>query len=287
MDYLFIVNLTAGGGRAKKIWLKVEKYLNDNNVPFNVFFTTGPGYAEKIALSEREKYKVVAAVGGDGTVCEVVNGIIGSRSCLAVIPAGSGNDFIKSLGIPKDPIEAVKTMIMGRHKTVDLAKADHCYFVNIASYGFDAEVVKSAGEAPNIIKPISYLYALFKCVIKPKVSEINITIDGIIYKRSVLFVAIANGRYYGGGMMVAPAAEIDDGLLDIILVNHVNSLEIIRFFPKVFTGKHIFHPKVEVLRGKEILVSAMGEICVQMDGELLDKALNRIKVMPRALKVIF
>ncbi|QSQ08650.1 Putative lipid kinase YtlR [Koleobacter methoxysyntrophicus] len=286
MRCLFIVNPVAGGGRAKRVWERIKGQLEYDRAFYTVLFTGYEGEAIKIVKRERDKYKAVIAVGGDGTVCEVVNGLAGSDTLLGVIPAGSGNDLSKALGIPIDPVQALKAALSGEVREVDLGRIDGRFFINVASSGFDAEVVEEARKTPAFLKPFSYLFAVIKCLFRTQKRSINLIIDGIQYQKEVLLIAVANGKYYGGGMMIAPMARLDDGFFDIIVVNHVGFLEIIRFLPKIFSGGHMKHAKVEHFKGREIQMLSEERIPVQSDGEILGHLPYKIEMVPRAVKIL-
>jgi diacylglycerol kinase (ATP) len=282
---LFIVNPIAGRKKSLEIWNNIKPHIKS---PFDYVLTKGPGDATKIAADAKNQgYTRVVAVGGDGTVCEVVNGIIGTDIELGIIPAGTGNDFVKTLKIPQLPIEALAVIENGYIGTVDVGKHENGYFINVAGVGFDAEVVNTTNvDLKFLTGSFAYITSVVWNLIRYCPREARIEIDGEVYRRKLWLVAVANGQYFGGGMKISPDAVVDDGLFDICMVNDMSRLEILKFLPRVFSGGHKNHRAFEVLRGKQVKIEFSTPTMTQADGEVLGHDSAYFSIIPKALKVI-
>ncbi|HHX24447.1 MAG TPA: diacylglycerol kinase family lipid kinase [Thermoanaerobacterales bacterium] len=285
MKTLFIINPIAGRNKSKIIWNDIKSHIN---IPFDYVFTQMPGDARRFAHDAYSQgFKRVVAVGGDGTVSEVVNGIVGSDLELGIIPAGTGNDFVKTLNIPLTPKEALTVIETGKTTMVDLGKSEKGFFINVAGAGFDAEVVNTTNvDIKFLTGTPAYVSGLIINLVRYSPREAQIEIDGEVYHRKLWLIVVANGQYFGGGMKISPDAVIDDGLFDICMVNSMSRLEILRFLPKVFTGAHKTHPALEVIRGRNIKIDFKTPTKVQADGEVIGNTPVSFSIVSKALKVI-
>lgn len=285
MKTLFIINPIAGRNKSKIIWNDIKSHIN---IPFDYVFTQMPGDARRFAHDAYSQgFKRVVAVGGDGTVSEVVNGIVGSDLELGIIPAGTGNDFVKTLNIPLTPKEALTVIETGKTTMVDLGKSEKGFFINVAGAGFDAEVVNTTNvDIKFLTGTPAYVSGLIINLVRYSPREAQIEIDGKVYHRKLWLIVVANGQYFGGGMKISPDAVIDDGLFDICMVNSMSRLEILRFLPKVFTGAHKTHPALEVIRGRNIKIDFKTPTKVQADGEVIGNTPVSFSIVSKALKVI-
>lgn len=274
MRYLFIVNPVAGRGEAYKKWSVIKKEAEEELLDYDVVFTSEPGEGVFLAKAGVAKgFQVLVAVGGDGTINEVIRGIIEAGNShqvkLGVIAAGTGNDLIRTLGIPADVKKAVQVLKNAREEKIDLGKINGDYFINTVGIGFDGAVAYEINTNVKWLKgTLAYLYGVLKTLIKYRSPKMLIKIDEQIYEGRYFLVAIANGKYYGGGMMIAPDANVTDGLLDIVVIKDLPKLEVLKVFPKIFSGKHIQHSKAEVYRGKKIYLESSERVLIQADGEL-------------------
>ncbi|MDY0236014.1 MAG: diacylglycerol kinase family lipid kinase [Gudongella sp.] len=268
--YLFIINPIAGSGKAKNFEVYIGKYMKDTEIDYKVIFTTKPKEATEIVINNPD-YTICVAVGGDGTVGEVANGIIQrGHGILGIIPAGTGNDLSKSLLITNDIEKAFIKIINKNVKEIDLGRVDNRYFFNIASLGFDAEVVRHTDKIKKIIRgKTAYILGVLTSLLVYKSRNMNIEVDGDKLLRRATLVAIGNGAYYGGGMQILPMAKLDDGELDICIVKDISNLRILFLFPSIFKGQHIKYKKyIEFYRGKNIKVKVEGEMYLNIDGEI-------------------
>ncbi len=291
MKHIFIINPKAGKGRATELIPFIHEFFKDKDEEFIIRVTEYPGHATEIAkeYSSSEENRIYS-VGGDGTVNEVINGIAGTQSSLGVIPAGSGNDFIRSIANPSDIQDFTIRTINGEYKYIDLAKANDKYFINISSIGFDADVVYNADKfkkVPGITGSMAYVISIIYTVLKKKISKIKLHIDDKEMNLNILLAAIANGRFYGGGMLAAPEAKIDDGLFDICLVGEANRFQILSLFPKYIKGQHGQLDEVQFFRGKKILIESNEELRLNIDGEIFSSCTIAFEMIEKGMKVIF
>lgn len=254
-------------------WIR-ERIRARNDVDLRV--TTAPGDAEELAATAvAEGRERVVAVGGDGTVQEVLNGLLagGGPAELGIFPVGTGNDLGRSLGLPTDPADAWSVAIGHATQPLDVARATNGdgrerWFASAGGIGFDAQVAAAmatrrgwqAGKAGYLLTTLSELRRFEN-------RRVRIGVDGEIVEASVLLVAIANGEYYGGGMRIAPGARTDDGRLDVCVVGDISRLTAIRQLPNLYRGTHIGHPAVSMRAGSTLSVEGDDRTRAHLDGE--------------------
>lgn len=294
MNHLFIINPAAGKGKTLKLIPEIEKIFKERKEKCLVEITKEAGHATEIArkYSSSKNYRIYS-VGGDGTLNEVLNGMINSSCSLAVIPSGSGNDFIKSIYkyTKKEKIEDILIkMINGEEKHIDLGIVNNRYFLNIASVGFDAEVVYNSiklKKVPFISGKLAYILGIIITVFKYNSLKLNIEIDDKRHTIESLLVAVANGRYYGGGINVAPEAQLDDGLFNICAIDKVSKLKILALFPKVIKGTHSEIKEVSFYSGKNIKIESNKDISFNIDGEITRGKKADFKIINNGIKIVF
>jgi diacylglycerol kinase (ATP) len=233
----------------------------------------------------------VIVAGGDGTVFEAVNGFVcaGSRTRLGIVPVGTGNDFIKAVGLPRDWREACRQVAAGATRSIDVGRCNDRYFANGVGAGFDAEVAREARGIRHLRGNLVYGVALLR-VLARGVRTPRVTIEdehGRI-DDAVTLVAVANGPWYGGAFHIAPGASVDDGALDVVIADAVGRVGVLRFTPRVLAGTHLSLPIVRHHRASRITITCPTGLCVHADGEILYDAAKRvdIEVLPRALMLI-
>lgn len=277
MKYLFIVNPIAGRGDGQEKWVNVQKTVERLGLDYEVVFTQAPGNGITLAKDGVARgFDTLVAVGGDGTINEVVRGIIESggkgKTNLGIIPCGTGNDLVRALNIPLDIERAVEILHKARVKRLDLGRVNGDHFLNVVGIGFDAAVAYEINVNIKKLKgTAAYIYGVFKVLMQYRSPEMLIRIDDKVLSGRYFLVAIGNGQCYGGGMRICPDAMPDDGLLDICVVKDVPALEVIRMLPSIFKGKHITHRAVKIYRGRKIAVESKEIVQVQADGELKGK----------------
>ncbi|UYZ21109.1 diacylglycerol/lipid kinase family protein [Mesobacillus jeotgali] len=302
----FIVNPNAKNGSCREIWRNIEIELEDLDIAYLAVFTEYPGHAQELAASIARKADgkpaIIAAVGGDGTLHEVVNGAASSSNItIGFIPGGSGNDFSRGFLIPKRSALALRLMIdkWCDPTEIDIGKIQHnelqeTYFMNNMGVGFDAAVAKDSNESrmKGLLNRFSlgrlvYVYILIKKLLTFRTVPIEVTVDGNVYKYSkAWFVTVSNQPYYGGGMKIAPAALPDDGILDITVVHQISRLKLLLVFISVFWGKHTKFQEVEQFTGKSITIESTAEVLPHADGEAIGHTPLKIQACPKALKIL-
>jgi diacylglycerol kinase (ATP) len=290
--HLFIVNPVAGRGNTLKIIPEIEKLMDKHSLPYKVEVTEAPGHATDIAKEyiKGGKNLRIYAVGGDGTLNEVLQGVVGSDACLGIIPAGTGNDFIKSFCAIRDPLKLLPFLVHADAVPVDVCKMNERYFLNIASAGFDADVVASTQRLkrlPLMKGKIAYIGGILLSLIRKKNIQATFVLDDeAIAMKSLLLAAFANGRFYGGGMSPAPDARPDDGFLDICLIEGMNRLKILMFFPRLIKGTHTKMREVTIRRCRSLTMESPQPVHVNADGELSQSTRVEIHLIPKGLKFI-
>jgi YegS/Rv2252/BmrU family lipid kinase len=229
-------------------------------------------------------------------VNEVVNGAAGSEGIeVAVIARGTGWDFVRTYGIPRDLERAVEVALSGDIRTVDLGLVTfrtwagdeaRSHFANVASAGISGAIAQRANETTKALGgKISYYWSTLAVFARWQTGEMRITVDEETRAQKVIDVLVANGRYLAGGMMMLPEAEPDDGLFDVLVIGDVTKRDLLVTLPKSYRGKHLPHPRLEVLRGRVVTVDADEPLPIELDGEQPGTTPARFEVVPRALRL--
>ncbi|MDR2463150.1 MAG: diacylglycerol kinase family lipid kinase [Verrucomicrobiales bacterium] len=277
-----IFNPTAKGERAKKSADKIRRRF-----PGAEFHQTGAvGHARELAraAADRGCGKVVA-VGGDGTVNEVVNGIAGTGAALGILPLGTANVFALELGLPADLEAAADVIVSGRVREVDLARANEHYFIQLAGVGFDAEAVQATDfGVKKKIGVLSYFLSVLQVAVRTPPTLTVTTPEGRVEEGS--FVLIGNGRYYGGPFTIFPGAKLDDGLLEVCLFKRRSHMDLLHYFQGILCGTHTKFEDIEYFQARALTVTADREVPMEVDGELAGVAPVRFNVSGEKLRVI-
>ncbi|GEN33693.1 diacylglycerol/lipid kinase family protein [Aneurinibacillus danicus] len=294
---IFIVNPVSGNGRGKKIWSQLESVLEERQIVYTVHFTKGPKHATFLAkeILKVSKVEAVIVVGGDGTLHEVAQGLIGTHIPLGCIPAGSGNDFARAFRISTNSTKALDMLLSSKPYKIDVAQINDGFFVNGAGIGFDGAVARMTNESKikcwlNRMKLGRLAYVIIAlrllCTFRP--IALTLTIDGKHYfYNNVWLIAVSNIPFYGGGMSICPDAMYDDGLLDLCIVSNINRFHFLRSLVKVFKGKHTSEPGVIMMRGRKISVQSKKTLPIHTDGECYQPTSATINVQRRALNVLY
>lgn len=290
---LVILNPAAANGRAGRLlgWIR-ERLESRPEVRLEV--TRRPGDAQGWASESSRVHDRVVAVGGDGTVQEVVNGLVdgGAGASMGIVPVGSGNDLARSLGLPADPAEAW-TAAIGRGTTgLDVARARGAggrarWFASAGGIGFDAQVAHAMVERRGWQRGrAGYLATALTELRRFPNRRVRLAFDdGSVIERRVLLVALANGAYYGGGMHIAPGALVDDGLMDVCIVGDIGRLDALRQLPNLYRGRHVTHPAVEMRRARSVEIEGEPGTLIHLDGEPFDGLPLRVEMHPSVLTV--
>ena len=282
---ILFANPSSGRGKGAKVLSIIETYLNRNHVEY-LSISTNTLKQSLISLTqtliENPEAKIII-IGGDGMVHAAINNI--KDNAIGLIPAGTGNDFARALGLPlDDPIRNIKNINAASAEYIDLGKVGQEYFAAICSTGFDSIVNERANKLKWPRGKMKYNIAMLLELPRFKPRSYEIVIDGKRVQTQAMLIAIANGLSYGGGMKVCPAADLQDGLLDVMILAPVPKLEFIRIFPSVFKGLHITHPAVSILQGRSIQINA--NAVAYADGERIGDLPLDVSVSHNRLKVL-
>ncbi len=284
-DVLFIVNPASGAGRAAREWSAIESWLPSTGLRYDAVLTTRPLEATVLAeRAVRQSLPLVVAVGGDGTLNEVVNGFfhngapIPTNTRLGMLPLGTGGDFRRTLKIPLDPRAAVQVLLSGIARRLDAGFVSYQkpdggtgvrHFINIADAGLGGEVVHRVNNGSKRLGSATFTLASFLSLLAWKNKPMNVIVDGVSHDLKAQQVVVANCQYFGGGMRMAPTASPTDGVFDVILVGNAGKLETIRGIGTVRNGAHLdeHNPKLQLMYGKRISVSSDDKVRIDLDGE--------------------
>ena len=312
MHTLVIVNPVSANGKTGKRWPSLYARWCAAKLEFDVALTQHAGHAETLASQAAARgYTRVVSVGGDGTVNEVVNGLMKCAvpPVFAVIPCGTGSDFARALGIRDTPAAAVHLLQHGIAKPVDVGVVEcqynghsrQRYFINIADAGFGGDVIEAVNRSPKHGGSLSYFTNVFKVLSRYQNKPLRVTlkmsdISAIPSQMSDIYtvtgrfnaIIVANGNYFGGGMRVAPHAQLDDGAFDVVLIGDTRRAEFIAAFPLIYLGKHLSHPKVNVVRATRVHIEPQEheDVAMEAEGESLGTAPAEIFIVPKALQVL-
>ena len=280
----------AGHGRGARVLSQVEAYLADRNIVHQTVVSGRPGHVTEIAAEAAGRgQSPVVLVGGDGTLFEAVNGMARAGRFLPVaqIPVGTGNSFIKDLGI-ESVEDGLRALTEGRTRAVDLGRvrspAGEYHFVNLVGAGFVANVASRAGSF-KLFGEFAYTIGVLLELVFLRAVPCRLTADGKESVRDAHFIEVCNSRKTGGQMIMAPSAEVDDGLFDVVIARAMSRRTLLKLFPRIFTGEHVKDPHVETFRCARLSVSFDPPQKVTPDGELLGSTPLEIEVVPRALEV--
>lgn len=296
-DVAFVVNPASGNGAAGKAWPRIEELAAGHGLSGDVFFTERAGHgAELTARAAENGARLIVAVGGDGTVNEVVNGLGPSRSEieLAVIPQGTGDDLARTFGIPTKAGEAVVVASGGKARAVDLGRATFTvgegskerYFANFAGAGISGAIARrGARTSRRLGAKAAYIWATTTVFVRWSSVPMRIELDDEVREGPMYEVVIANGMYAAGGMKIAPDARPDDGRFDAVLIGDISKADFVTTFPKIYRGKHTSHPKVDVVSARTVSVDAVEQLPVVLDGEQPGTTPARFEIVPGALRL--
>ncbi|KUG05318.1 transcription regulator [hydrocarbon metagenome] len=304
---MFVVNPVSAGGRTGKRWQTIEERMIRNGIDnFSVEYTEGPFHAFDISRRAiTSGYQIITAVGGDGTINEVLNGfcagggLFSSENALSFISTGTGGDFNRMFLTAEETDQRITSILHAkREKACDIVKAKYLswkgdpsirYYINVADLGLGGETCVRINRGGKFLGGfLSFLTAVLVTLAKHHSFEATVNIDQEeIFSGKLTELALANGRFFGGGMMIAPDAEIDDGRLDIILIEDMKKLELLRCLPQVYSGKHRKHPKVKMYKGQKIEIACDQKVWLEMDGETPGTSDLSIELIPGAVRFVF
>jgi diacylglycerol kinase (ATP) len=298
-DTVFVVNPASGNGAAGRRWLEVAAKAPRYGLEGEALLTEAPGHASDLTeQAANDGASLIVVVGGDGTLNEVLNGLVRTARNdvdLALIPSGTGDDFARSFAIPSDIDRAldiasgaaIRTLDVGRARFVDHAGVEtERYFANFAGAGISGAIARRGAETSRRLGArLAYFWATIAVFSRWKSVEMRVQADEEGREGPKHEVFVANGGYAAGGMWVAPAADTGDGLFETVLIGDFTKPEFMITFPKIYRGKHVGHPKVEILRARQVAVDAARPLPVVLDGEQPGTTPARFEIIPGALRL--
>ena len=304
---LFIVNPASARGATLRAWENARRELIAAGATFDEHMTARPGEATEVAREALNSGVArIVAVGGDGTLSEVVNGyfdacgaVIDSNAAIGLLPSGTGSDFRRSLGLTSRS-DSIRTLISSETRLLDAARADFCdrdgasvcrSFINVASFGLGGDVSalvnKWRESLPSWIGGSArFAAAAIAALGRYKNVEVSLRLDERAMTINSNLIVVANGRFAGGGMMLAPHAELDDGLLDVIVTDGVSRLDVIRELPRIQRGAHLKNPKVTEIRAREVSIGTEEPMAIDLDGEMVGFTPAHLSVLPSAIRFL-
>lgn len=292
MTIAVVANPEAGRGKGARLIPRVDALLDSLGLDYRLHVSETPEDPERLSRqAAREGAEIVAALGGDGHAGACANGIVGTGASLALIPAGTGNDFARHLGLDrKDPLGAARLLVSPVTRSIDLGHVDTAerarYYLNVAGAGFDSEVNAHANRVRMLSGTPKYIYSTFVTLARYTAGRFEVRVDGEDHSLPAMMIAVANATSYGGGMLVCPDARVDDGALDVCVIGKVSKWDFVRTFPKVFKGRHVDHPAVRMLRGEKVEISGDRPFLVYADGELVGSLPATFTVLPQSIRVV-
>jgi YegS/Rv2252/BmrU family lipid kinase len=285
-----IVNPSAGGGKAGRVLPDVLDALEGHGLQVRSELTRDLEHARQLARSAALAGETVVCLSGDGMVGAVADTLREvPDALLGVLPGGRGNDLARVLGIPADPVQACATVVGGFSRKLDLGEVGGQAFVGIASVGFDSDANRIANEAPAWLGGLVYAYGALRALLswRPARFEVELDPPGERHSFMAYTVGACNSKTYGGGMRAAPDALLDDGLLDVVVLESVSKIRFLtRIFPKVFKGTHVHEPNVSVFRAREVSVSADRPFTMYADGDPIGELPVRVRAVPGAVRIL-
>ncbi|MCS6950851.1 MAG: diacylglycerol kinase family lipid kinase [bacterium] len=293
-----VVVLNPGAGRRRAVRQEhvlqhlLEQMSRRTGLRWRIVRSAYAGHAAELARQAAlDGASIVVAAGGDGTCGEVAGGLVGTHARLGILPLGTGNDFARCVGIPEDLQIAVENLFTGKPRRIDLGLVENAagkrYFINIAGCGFDAAVAHRVNRGfPFLRGTAAYVAAVLQTIVTFQPVSMRIRLDDHTVQHDALLCSVANAQYYGGGMRIAPFAQVDDGWLDVCIVRAVHKLEFVRMFPRVFSGTHITHPHFLMYRAKQVHVESTHPVPVLIDGDVVGTTPVQFYLHPGAIEAI-
>ena len=286
MPLALLVNPASAHGRTLKLLPRVEQALDSRRIAFRVERTSGLEDGIERALAAADLGEVPVVMSGDGLVGAVGGALAGAETPLGIVPGGRGNDLARVLGIPEDPEAAVEVLATGQTRRIDVGEANGKRFLGIVSVGFDSEANRLANETGFLRGNLVYAYAALRTLLGWKPVRFTLRVGEERLRLTGYSVSVANSRAFGGGMFIAPDAELDDGEFDVVAVGAVGKLRFVGNLPKVFKGTHVEEDEVRVFRAARLELNASRPLPVYADGEHLTDLPVSLRVLPRALNVL-
>jgi YegS/Rv2252/BmrU family lipid kinase len=273
-SFSFLVNPASGGGVAPEAVAPVERILRDRGAHVEVTHSSGADEARAVVAAAVDRGDVVVSVGGDGMLSSIAGQVASLGGTLGIIPAGRGHDFARMLGLPNDPDALAEILLHGRVARVDLLSlrmgdGEPRMVAGSVYSGVDAVAGEVVDKVRWMPRKLQYPYAAVHSLVTYRPVRVRVVVDGEPHDFQAATVVVANSKYYGSGMKIAPSAEVDDGLLDVVVIEAASRRGLLRSLPKVYDGSHVALPEVHVLRGRSVRLSGSPSVPMGGDGEPL------------------
>lgn len=287
MSIAIIANPLAGRGRGKRTAQLAQELLTEKKADFEILYTQHEGQAVELAERAAERHRVVAALGGDGTIREVLAGTWQKQVTVGVIPGGTGNDYARGLGIPRETPAAVEVLLNGQPAAMDLGLEQDQIFGQLACIGFPVDVILHVNaHRDGLFKgSAAFLAGVVATISHLRTYPVRITIDGKAMERNVVGIFVMNMPFGGGGMMFAPQARFDDELFHLLVIERVSKLDLALTLPKIYSGNHLSHPAVSLLTGKDVRIEG-DPLPIMLDGDIFPARPIHAQIMPQAAQVL-
>lgn len=291
MTFLIILNPAANSGRSARNRQAIDSAFRAHDLPFDLIMTERKGHAQQLAAEAAgsDRYGAVVAAGGDGTINEVVNGLVGSDLPLGCMPLGTGNDWAKMWNLPPNRPDVVARRLRdGTVRAVDVGCVNGRAFLNGVGVGFDAQVAADATRVTRLQGLSAYAVALVRVLARYRAPRMRVAWNNNVLHKRLLLAAIGNGRVIGGGFRLTPDAVVDDGLFDVCLVDALRVDKIVRHIPKVLRGTHTALRQVHMARTSTLTITSSDPLPVHADGEVVGEALHEVEIVikPAALRML-
>lgn len=281
-----LVNPASAGGKSLKLLPRIEAALDARRAVFRVERTRSLEHGVELALAAIESGETPVVVSGDGLMGAIGGAMAGAEAPLGLIPAGRGNDLARALGIPTEPEAAVETVLAGHSRRIDVGEANGKRFLGIVSVGFDSECNRLANETHFLRGNLVYVYSMLRTLIGWRSARFTIAVGEERKRLTGYFVDVANNSVYGGGMWIAPEAEIDDGLFDVVAIAEVGKWRFLSGLRDVLKGAHLGKDEVSVFRAPRLRIEASRPFPVYADGDHLTDLPVSLRVLPSALSIL-
>ncbi len=265
---------------------RVEQALDEHRIVFRAQRTRSLEHGVEQAQLAVEAGEVPVVMSGDGLIGAIGGALAGAETPMGIVPSGRGNDLARGLGIPDDPEKAVAVLAAGHSHQIDVGEANGRRFLGIVSVGFDSECNRRANQVRIIRSNLVYVYSVLRTLVGWKPARFTIRVGEERTRISGYSVSVANNSTFGGGMRIAPGAELDDGLFDVITIGEISRLKFLGNLPKVFKGTHVDEDEVHAFRASRLELSASRPFPVYADGEHLTDLPVSLHILPRALSVL-
>lgn len=284
--FSFLVNPSSGGGAAPASVVPVARILREAGCAVEVTYSPGHEACRHLVADAVGRGEVVVAVGGDGMVASLAGSVVAAGGLLGIVPSGRGNDFARQLGVPSDPAGVAALLLDAAPRTVDVIDADGRVVVGSVYAGVDSLASELVDRAHRLPRRLQYPYAAVRSLVQFTPSAYDVVVDGVHHHHDAYTVVVANSGFYGSGMHIAPAAVVDDGELDVVVIRAGSKVALIRSLRRLYDGTHVELEEVVVLRGREVSVSAADPVVAYGDGERLAPLPMRARVLESALRVL-